>query len=843
MRIGLAIQSSTSDAPLEPNQPFNSMDGSRTNTLVRIPSGVTILRQLPRTQTQRLIEALPFTQLSNAIDSFFQSKFMITTTTPAINATDKQKYRHPIPNRKFILGLLSESKQSLSRQQLANKMALSEPGELEALRRRLRAMERDGQLGFDRKHGYRLLQEDDLIAGRVIGHADGFGFLARDEGGDDLMLNTQQMLTLFDGDRVEVRITGKDKRGREQACVVKVLQRNTTQVVGRLKCDDGQYFIAPQNKRIAHEIDIDAQQLAGAQIDQYVVVAITDYPDHQYNAFGKVIEVLGDADEAGMEIDVVMREMGIPHHWPEAAIQEANALSETVSDSDKLQRVDLRHLPFVTIDGEDAKDFDDAVYCEPQKSGGWRLSVAIADVSHYVKPGSALDQEAHERGTSVYFPGRVVPMLPERLSNGLCSLNPKVDRLVLVCEMHINPRGQMTDYCFSEAVIHSHARLTYNQVNTMLTTPQGKAARSLLHKHGAIVPHLKTLHALYGALQKARIKRGAIDFDTQESTFQFNPQRKVVGIVPVERNDAHKIIEECMLCANVATAAFLQAMKLPALFRNHLGPQAKKLQTLRTYLAEKGLNLAGGDSPSSKDYERLLSSLDQRSDASAIQTMLLRSLSQAEYSHENAGHFGLAYAGYAHFTSPIRRYPDLLVHRAIRSVIRGQKSGGALRKFLRVLNVASNDPVKRLKSTAPIHPKKLYPYSKEQMVALGEHCSLLSRRADKANWDVEAWLTCDYMRDAIGDQFEGTITTVTHFGLFIELPDTNIEGLLHITDLDNDYYHYDQNKQRLNAQRSNKAYAIGDRIHVTVAQVDMDQKKIAFSLAPARKPKKYARKH
>ncbi|MDX1453205.1 MAG: ribonuclease R [Oleiphilaceae bacterium] len=755
---------------------------------------------------------------------------MIAAATPAINATDKQKYSHPIPNRNFILSLLSNPNQSLSRQHLAKKMSLSDPGELEALRRRLRAMERDGQLSFDRKHGYRKVQEDELVAGRVIGHADGFGFVARDEGGDDLMLNTHQMLTLFDGDRVQVRINGKDKRGREQACVVKVLERNTSQVVGQLQCDDGQYFITAQNKRIAHEIDIDAQQLAGAQIDQYVLVALTDYPDHQYNAYGKVIEVLGDADKAGLEIDVVMREMGIPHKWPAAPIEEANALGDTIPNTDIAQRVDLRHLPFVTIDGEDAKDFDDAVYCEAQTKGGWRLSVAIADVSHYVKPGSALDQEAHERGTSVYFPGRVVPMLPERLSNGLCSLNPKVDRLVLVCEMRINARGQMIDYCFSEAVIHSHARLTYNQVNAVLTKPQSHAARALKQQHGAIVPHLKTLHALYGVLKKARTKRGAIDFDTQESTFQFNPQRKVVGIVPVERNDAHKMIEECMLCANVATASFLQAMKLPALYRNHQGPQAKKLQTLRAYLGEKGLTLSGGEAPSSKDYERLLSSLGDRSDADAIQTMLLRSLSQAEYSHENAGHFGLAYAGYAHFTSPIRRYPDLLVHRAIRSVIRRQKRGGVAHKLLKMLNVSKKEPVKRLQNSPSIAPKEIYPYSEKQMMILGEHCSQLSRRADKANWDVEAWLTCDYMRDAIGDRFAGTITTATHFGLFIELHDTKIEGLLHITDMDNDYYHYDQNKQCLTGERRHKAYAIGDRIEVTVAQVDMDQKKIGFTL-------------
>ncbi len=768
---------------------------------------------------------------------------MILNATPSINATDEQQYSHPIPNRNFILGLLKNAKQSLSRQQLAKKMSLSDPAELEALRRRLRAMERDGQVSFDRRQGYRVIQESELISGRVIGHPDGFGFLARDAGGDDIMLGEQQMLTLFDGDRVQVRISGKDKRGREQATLVNVLERNTSQLVGQLKCDDGQYFITAHNKRITHEIDLDAEQLAGARQHQYVVVAITDYPDARYNAYGKVIEVLGDAHEAGMEINVVMRELGIPHSWPERTTIEANALSDTVSESDKRERVDLRSLPFVTIDGEDAQDFDDAVYCEALPKGGWRLRVAIADVSHYVKPDSALDREAHLRATSVYFPGRVVPMLPERLSNGLCSLNPNVDRLTLVCDMQINKHGRMTAYDFSEAVIHSHARLTYHQVNALLTEPEGKDGQAMRSQHAKIVPHLQNLHRLYGALQKARSKRGAIDFDTQESTFQFNQHRKVVGITPVERNDAHKLIEECMLCANVATAAFLQSIKLPALYRNHAGPKPKKLLALRAFLAEKGLKLAGGDAPTSKDYEQLLASLEGRNDASAIQSMLLRSLSQAEYSHENAGHFGLAYSGYAHFTSPIRRYPDLLVHRAIRAAIRAQRSGGTWRKLFKALSVTSNRPTRSRNKNTAVQAKVLYPYNTEQMTALGEHCSQLSRRADRANWDVEAWLKCDYMRAAIGDTFRGTIASVHAFGMFIELDNTKVEGLLHISDMDNDYYHFDNVSQRLKGEQSHKAYAIGDRINVTVVQVDMEQKKIGFSLAPTRKQKKSARKH
>lgn len=421
-------------------------------------------------------------------------------------------------------------------------------------------------------------------------------------------------------------------------------------------------------------------------------------------------------------------------------------------------------------------------------------------------------------------------MLPERLSNGLCSLNPKVDRLVLVCEMHVNRQGQMTDYCFSEAVIHSHARLTYKQVNAVLTEPESKLGQTMLTQQTSLVPHLQALYGLYHALQKARTNRGAIDVDTQESAFQFNQHQKVVGIIPVERNDAHKLIEECMLCANVATAAFLQLTKRPSLYRNHNGPQAKKLLTLRCYLAEKQLTLPGGDTPSPKDYEQLLSTLAGRSDAAAIQSMLLRSLSQAEYSHKNTGHFGLAYSGYTHFTSPIRRYPDLIIHRAIRSVIR-RKRNGATHQLFKIFGIKSTDPVKRSGVAKAIPTKISYPYDKKHMAALGEHCSQLSRRADKASWDVEAWLKCTYMQDAIGDTVDGIITSVTHFGLFIELNDTKMEGLLHINDLNNDDYHFDENRQSLKGKRKQKGYAMGDKIQVKIAQVDMDQKKIGFALA------------
>jgi ribonuclease R len=756
---------------------------------------------------------------------------MIAISRPAINTLDIKKYSHPIPNRNYILGLLKDHATPLNKKQLASLMELSGSAENEALRRRLRAMERDGQIAYDHRSGYSLLRDEDLVLGRVIGHRDGFGFLAPDEGGDDLLLNKREMLKLFDGDRVLVRIRGTDRRGRKEALLVKVIEHNTSQVVGQLRFDKGDYYIKPESSRIAHEIDIDKHQLKGAKEGQYVVVKITDYPCHKYNAYGKVTEVLGDAMAPGMEIEVAIREHEIPYLWPNEVMQAATSMGEEVSESDKLHRVDLRELPFVTIDGDDARDFDDAVYCEQLPRGGWHLRVAIADVSHYVTPDSPLDREAQKRGTSVYFPQHVVPMLPEALSNGLCSLNPNVDRLVMVCEMTINTAGKMTDYQFSEAVIHSHARLTYNEVDALLTSSQSTLGQKMHRNHAALVPHITALHQLYGALRKARTVRGSIDFETQETQFQFNKERKVDQILPVIRNDAHKLIEECMLCANVATARFLEKLKLPALYRNHKGPQQKKLKILRAFLGERGLNLSGGDKPSPIHYDDLLSSLGERSDASVVQVMMLRSLSQAEYSPDNEGHFGLAYSAYSHFTSPIRRYPDLLMHRAIRSIIRGQESGGKFRRVLKSLTGIGSDPVQRINSVDTLDPATSYPYDKESMHTLAAHCSQLSRRADKASWDVDAWLKCEYMRDAVGEVFTGAITTVASFGLFVELADTKIEGLIHITSLNNDFYRFDEAKQCLTGERTDAGYTIGDTVCVRVVHVDMEQRKIEFELA------------
>ena len=749
----------------------------------------------------------------------------------AINPLDAEKYSHPIPAREFIMSLLENKKDVLDRNKLAKVLHLSGDEQKEALRRRLRAMERDGQIAFDRDAGYSLIRPEDLIKGRVIGHPDGFGFLNSEASAEDLFLPDNEMLTVFDGDIVEARVSGVDRRGRKTGVIVQVLERKTTNLVGRLQCEDGDYFLKPENSRIAHEIDLDQDQLRGAKPGQYISVEISEFPSHRYNAFGHVTEVLGDAMGPGMEIDVAIRSHDIPHQWPQDALRAAKRLGDRVPEADKQHRADLRELPFVTIDGEDAKDFDDAVYCERAPSGGWRLFVAIADVSHYVAPESALDLEAQKRATSVYFPGRVVPMLPESLSNGLCSLNPHVDRLVMVCEMTISKTGKMTDYTFSEGVIHSHARLTYNQVNAFITAPDSGLGRQTARKLKGTAPHIHALYDLYSVLKQARTQRGALDFEKSEVQFVFTEDRKIDRIIPVVRNDAHKMIEEFMLSANVATADFLKRQKMPALYRVHDGPQDKKLTALRAFLTTKGLKLAGGNKPRPEHYDQLMSQIGERSDAQTIRTMLLRSLSQAEYSMDNRGHFGLAYSAYAHFTSPIRRYPDLMVHRAIRSVIRQSKQRSTLGRALKFIIGKGKDSVQRFDSAPLLAPGKSYPYGKTAMQSLAMHCSNASRRADKASWDVEAWLKCEYMQDFVGDVFQGVVASVTHFGLFIEIDGIQVEGLIHISALKNDYYHFDADRQCLIGEQRRKSFAIGDTIKARVVAVDMERRKIEFALA------------
>ena len=707
---------------------------------------------------------------------------------------EAEKYENPIPSRELILSAIEHAGKPLSRVDIAQIFKIDIEDGLEALRRRLRAMERDGQLLFNRSQQYCLVNNKDLIVGRIIGHPDGFGFVRPDDGSDDLYLSPREMNPLLHNDRAMVRIAGIDKKGRREGAVVEILERNTHQIVGRLYKEDGFIYVVPDNKNIAQTLLVQNGGAGDAKQGQIVIAQITDQPTKLRQPIGKIIEVLGDHLAPGMEIEMAIRSHELPYLWPEELLEEIKSLSAEVPESAKENRVDLRDTALLTIDGEDARDFDDAVFCKKTPKG-WKLLVAIADVSHYVQVNSELDKEAKNRSTSVYFPEQVIPMLPEILSNGLCSLNPHVDRLCMVCELFIDEQGKVLRTRFFDAVMRSHARMTYNEVAKILVDGD----QALAEKYSHVMPHLRELYALYKVMRVSREERGAMDFDTQETRILFGKDRKIEKIIPVIRNDAHKLIEEFMITANSAAARYLNAKKIPKLLRIHEGPTADKLLNLKTFLGELGLKFGGGVHPTPLDYMHLVDAVKDRPDAHLIQTVLLRSMSQAVYSPDMKGHFGLALDAYAHFTSPIRRYPDLLVHRAIRHCLLDKKI-------------------------------ETFVYGVPEMIMLGEHCSANERRADDATRDVVSWLKCEYMMDKIGEEFSGIISAVTSFGFFVELADIYVEGLVHISNLGQDFFHFDPTSHQLKGERTGINFRLGDSVKIKVARVDLDEKKMDFEL-------------
>ena len=710
---------------------------------------------------------------------------------------EAKKYAHPIPSREWISLFLSDQSGPITFEKLCRGLGVGSDSDQHSLRRRLQAMERDGQVICNRRGEYGIVTKMDLVRGRVIAHRDGYGFLSPEEPGeepDDFFLSPREMRTLMHGDRIMARVSGIDARGRKEVAVVEVLERNTHQVVGRYYRESGVAFVIPDNPRLHHDVLIAPGTTGGAHSGQIVTADIVEQPSKRNQAVGKIVEVLGDHMAPGMEIDVAIRSHGIPTVWSEEVLEEVKKFGKSVPEKALEGRVDLRKLPLVTIDGADGRDFDDAVYCE--KSGtGWKLFVAIADVSSYVLPDSALDEEAKLRGNSVYFPDRVVPMLPEALSNGLCSLKPETDRLCMVCEMSIDKTGRVTRSRFREAVMYSHARLTYDQVASVVVDRDEKLRREL----GDVTSHLDELLALYSCLRHARERRGALELDSIESHIVLDEHRRVQRIESRVRNDAHRIIEECMITANVCAARFLARHKMPTLYRVHERPQEEKLAALNEFLEPLGLKLENPEVPEPRHFSNLLNEAAERRESSLIQTVVLRSLPQAVYTPGNAGHFGLALDQYAHFTSPIRRYPDLLVHRAIRYVLSGAK------------------------------PAK-FEWSAGGLAPVGEHCSMTERRADDATRDATAWLKCEYMLDKVGEVFQGLVSAVTSFGLFIQLEHVNVEGLLHISGLGNDYYHFDPKRHRLEGERGGNSFGLADRLTVRVARVDLDDRKIDFEM-------------
>jgi ribonuclease R len=666
--------------------------------------------------------------------------------------------------------------------------------------------------------------------GTVLGHRDGHGFVQRDDGSADIFLPPNEMRAVLHRDRVRARVVRTDHRGRPEGKVFEIIDRPKQPIIGRLLQESGVWLVAPEDKRYGQDIIIPKSATGPAKPGQVVVVDLTEPPSLYGQPVGRITEVLGEVDDPGMEIEIAVRKYGVPHEFSEACLGEAKALPDKVKPADAKGRVDLRDVPLVTIDGEDARDFDDAVYCEPAKVGrrkGWRLLVAIADVSHYVQSGSPIDIDAFDRATSVYFPRRVIPMLPEKLSNGLCSLNPDVDRLCMVCDMLIDTQGEVTAYQFYPAIMHSHARFTYTEVAAILSNTRGPQALARADR----VEDLMHLHDVYRALLGARHRRGAMDFETTETQIVCDDNGRIEKIVPRVRNDAHRLIEEAMLAANCCSADFILQAKHPGLFRVHEGPTPEKLELLRNYLKALGLNLGVSDDPQPAEFQAIAKATEGRPDVQQIHTMLLRSMQQAIYTPVNSGHFGLAFEAYTHFTSPIRRYPDLLVHRVIKAILARQRyelpqlptPGEAHAKLSRRLAQRGRAPA------APTGKGKSAA-TQSAWQAAGLHCSANERRADEASKDVEAWLKCKFMRDHLGEEYSGVVSSVTSFGLFVTLDSLYVEGLIHITELGGEYFRFDEVRQELRGERTGIRYAIGTRVRIQVSRVDLDGRKIDFRL-------------
>ncbi len=669
------------------------------------------------------------------------------------------------------------------------------------------------------------------VDGTIQGHRDGHGFLQRDDGESDIYLSPQEMHAVLHRDRVKVRVIRYDRKGRPEGRVLEILERKKAPIIGRLLHESGIWLVAPEDKRYGQDIMIPKNGIASANAGQVVAVELTEPPSMHSQPLGRVTEVLGEIDDPGMEIEIAVRKYEVPHRFSAETMAQTSKLPERLRPVDRKHRVDLTDVALVTIDGEDARDFDDAVYCEPATIGrakqpnAWRLVVAIADVSHYVKPGEALDDDAYERATSVYFPRRVIPMLPEKLSNGLCSLNPNEDRLAMVCDMLVDAHGEIHAYQFFPAIINSQARLTYNEVAAILGNTRGPEA----HKRKELVPHLLHLHEVYRALLKARAARGAVDFETTETQIVCDDSGRIEKIVPRTRNDAHRLIEEAMLAANVCSAEFIATHKHAALYRVHEGPTPEKRAILQAYLRGLGLGLSIGDDPRPAEFQAVAQATKDRPDAQQIHSMLLRSMQQAIYTPINSGHFGLAYPAYTHFTSPIRRYPDLLVHRVIKGILAGRKY------HLQVTELATS--AVHTRKPRPTAASKAQAKSQVKMTAeaqawevAGAHCSANERRADEASRDVEAWLKCKFMREHLGEEYAGTVSAATSFGLFVTLDDLYVEGLVHITELGGEYFRFDEVRQDLRGERSGVRYAIGTRVRVQVSRVDLDGRKIDFRL-------------
>jgi ribonuclease R len=724
-----------------------------------------------------------------------------SSNKPQPKPTSK-RYQHAVPDAGTILKTLGEQGLPMTLGQLAKCLDVRAEQSVAALKKRLEQMSTAGQLLVNRRGEYCLLEKIDAFAGVVMAHPDGFGFMRPEDGSADVYLPYHEMRALLDGDRVAVRLAGRGRGDRRKGSVVEILERGKVELVGQYHREHGVGYVREAASRSPHNFMVPDHYRAGAKHGQMVKLEITDYPSAQREAHGKVVGVLGEPSDPGMATTLAIESFGLPAEWPAAVIKDAAALGDQVRPADKVGPVDLRELPLVTIDGADARDFDDAVFAEPI-GPDWRLIVAIADVSRYVQPSDPIDHEAQRRGTSVYFPDRVVPMLPESLSNGLCSLNPKVDRLCLVCDMRVSANGKVLKSKFYRAVMRSKARLTYNQVHAAI----GERNQAAQRKFSTLLPALENLYGVYRALLRARQRRGALDLELPEVRIELDKQGQIKSIAARHRNDAHRLIEECMIAANVQAARLLWQHRLSTLYRVHAGPEAEKFEDLRLLLQELGLKVSDQALTQPREMNRILQALRERPDFQILAVAVLRTMSQAVYQPGHAAHFGLGLASYAHFTSPIRRYPDLLVHRGIKHVLDKKKPGA-------------------------------FDYDQQRMEGLGRDCSALERRAEDAARHVEARYKCAYIQDKVGQEFDGVVTGVTHFGLFVMLQDLFVEGLVHVSSLSNDYYHLEHGGLRLAGEHSGRGYGLGDQVKVRLIRVDMDDAKVDLSLLDQESGKK-----
>ena len=723
-------------------------------------------------------------------------------------------YVKPVASRELLLQLISEHSKPVSLEQLTQELGLTDPDQIEGLRRRIVAMVRDGQIKADSNNVFQLMARSSLKSGRISATKDGTGYCIFDDVSEPLLIRAQQMRQVFDGD--QVLVNERIQAGYEpDGVIVEVTERNTLSIVGNFYRTPSTSYVVPLNKRNQHisiHISGDTSDIAEGAL---VEVKIDQQPAITAMSQGQIHKVF-DRTQAGQEIEIALLNHRLRHEWTEKLLQEAEKVPSAITDQQIKTRFDLREQAFVTIDGEDSKDFDDAVFCKKEKSG-FRLWVAIADVSEYVQPGQALDLEAQLRGNSVYFPREVLPMLPERLSNGICSLNPNQDRLALVCEMRVTAKGNVTDFFFFEAVFRSHARLTYGQVASVLENKE----KSQLTKE--VSANLVALEKVYQAFLHSRNKRGALTIELPELRFIFENDR-VKSLTHTTRNIAHKIIEEAMLAANVCAAKLLAEQKIPTLYRKHDDPDTARVTEFQQFLKLLGLRLAGNGEPRPKHFLNLIEQLDKIVNADIILMQILRTMSKAEYTPDQLPHFGLAYESYTHFTSPIRRYPDLLVHRAIRSLIHSRKK---------------TTGVKRVKGSGIWKNKESYPYDKQQLATIGRHCTDTEKRAEDASRDVQQYLRCTYLQKFVGDSFQGIVKTVTKFGLFVEMEKTYSEGLLHISQLRGDYYIFDKNSMSLRGEHSGVTYSTGTKVGVRLVKVDIEQGMIDLELD---KDEKSARK-